>query len=293
MLYHNDMSTCAQKVRLTLAEKGQTGNVEFRNLDLRAAQAKEPEYVRLLNPSGVVPTLVDCRAGPGDGKAVPESNDIMRWLDEQYPAPALLPSAAAAREAAARWMDRLHTGERGLHRAIAGMSMSLCFRHQFIALKEAGRWPAANAPPPAVKMQGGMIALGSDAPCRALLEKGPAQTFFVQSLGLWAGTLRDIEEHLARSAYLASEELSLADLAYMPYMGRLEELGCGRMLGARTQQWWAGLKARPSWQEAYGEWVNPSYRQIWVEKCAAEWPVVAELLQREGIALPPGAGGKL
>jgi hypothetical protein len=35
-LYHNDMSSCAQKVRLTLAEKGLEW--ESRHLDLRAGE---------------------------------------------------------------------------------------------------------------------------------------------------------------------------------------------------------------------------------------------------------------
>src|SRR4051812_6777343 len=53
-LYHNDMSVCAAKVRLTLAEKGvpYTGH----HLNLRAGDQREPGYLAL-NPKGVVPTL--------------------------------------------------------------------------------------------------------------------------------------------------------------------------------------------------------------------------------------------
>jgi hypothetical protein len=42
-LYHNDMSTCAQKVRLTLAEKGLSW--ENRHLDLRAGEQQKPDYL--------------------------------------------------------------------------------------------------------------------------------------------------------------------------------------------------------------------------------------------------------
>ena len=41
-LYHNDMSTCAQKVRLMLAEKGLAW--ESRHLDLRAGDQQKTEY---------------------------------------------------------------------------------------------------------------------------------------------------------------------------------------------------------------------------------------------------------
>jgi glutathione S-transferase len=54
-LYHNDMSTCAQKVRFALAEKGVRW--QSRHLDLRARDHQRPEYLRL-NPNAVVPTIV-------------------------------------------------------------------------------------------------------------------------------------------------------------------------------------------------------------------------------------------
>ena len=81
-LYHNDMSTCAQKVRLTLEEKGLTW--ESRHLDLRAGDQQKPDYLKL-NPRGVVPTIVD------NGKVVRESTVIMEYLDDEYPYPPLMP----------------------------------------------------------------------------------------------------------------------------------------------------------------------------------------------------------
>ncbi len=54
-LYHNDMSVCAQKVRLCLAEKDLA--YEAKHLNLREGDQKRPEYLAL-NPNGYVPTLV-------------------------------------------------------------------------------------------------------------------------------------------------------------------------------------------------------------------------------------------
>ena|SRR5262249_7673565 len=85
-LYHNDMSLCAQKVRVCLAEKGLEW--ESRHLVLRAGEYQQPWY-RKLNPRAVVPTLVD-----GD-KVVPESNVILEYLEETYPDPRLLPQKIA------------------------------------------------------------------------------------------------------------------------------------------------------------------------------------------------------
>ncbi|MGX1197848.1 glutathione S-transferase family protein [Parvibaculum sp. MBR-TMA-1.3b-4.2] len=53
-IYRNEMSTCSQKVRLALAEKG----VEWRSrgVNLIARENKTPEFLAL-NSDGVVPVL--------------------------------------------------------------------------------------------------------------------------------------------------------------------------------------------------------------------------------------------
>ncbi len=75
-LYHNDMSTCAQKVWLTLAEKGL--DWEGIHFNLREGPQHRPDYLKL-NPAGVVPTLID------DGRVVIESTVIMEYLDDRFP----------------------------------------------------------------------------------------------------------------------------------------------------------------------------------------------------------------
>src|SRR3954454_24751643 len=55
-LYHNDMSLCAQKVRICLAEKGLEW--ENRHLALRSGEHQK-EWYRKLNRRAVVPTLID------------------------------------------------------------------------------------------------------------------------------------------------------------------------------------------------------------------------------------------
>jgi glutathione S-transferase len=97
-LYHNDMSLCAQKVRLCLAEKGVEW--ESHHLVLRAGEHQQPWY-RKLNRRAVVPTLVD-----GD-KVVPESNVILEYLEEAYPDPRLLPQDPYDRARVRLWTKQL------------------------------------------------------------------------------------------------------------------------------------------------------------------------------------------
>ena len=87
-LYHNDMSSCAQKVRLMLAEKGLEW--ESRHLDLRAGDHQSDEY-RAVNPQGFVPMLEI------DGHRLTQSLAIINYLDLKYPNQPLLPASAADR----------------------------------------------------------------------------------------------------------------------------------------------------------------------------------------------------
>lgn len=71
--YDNDMSVCAQKVRLVLAIKGL--DHERHSLDLRAGDQFKPDYLKL-NPKAVVPTIVD------NGIPIIESTVINSYLDD-------------------------------------------------------------------------------------------------------------------------------------------------------------------------------------------------------------------
>ena len=85
-LYHDNMSVCAQKVRLVLAEKG-TKATEH-HLSLRDGDQQQPDYVKL-NPEAVVPTLVH------DGVMVMESTMIAEYLDEMFAERSLWPPTRA------------------------------------------------------------------------------------------------------------------------------------------------------------------------------------------------------
>ena len=97
-LYHNDMSVCAQKVRMALAEKQLPW--ESHHLDLRAGDQQKPEYVKL-NPNAVVPTLVH------NGAVFIESTVICEYLDDAYPQPALRPKDPVAGARMRLWTKQL------------------------------------------------------------------------------------------------------------------------------------------------------------------------------------------
>ena len=86
--YYASGSPFAWRVQLGLEEKGL--RYEPRLLSFQAGDLKKPEYLAI-NPHGKVPALVD-----GD-LTLYESQAILEYLDERYPAPSLLPAEAAAR----------------------------------------------------------------------------------------------------------------------------------------------------------------------------------------------------
>ena len=78
-LYHNDMSVCAQKVRMVLAHKAL--DWEGSNLNLRAGEQFSPDFLRI-SPKGLVPVLLH------DDEVILESNAIVQYLDEALKIPA-------------------------------------------------------------------------------------------------------------------------------------------------------------------------------------------------------------
>ncbi len=117
-LYHNNISVCAQKVRIVLAEK----NVPWtsRHLSLAKGEQLTPEF-KTMNPRGVVPVLVH------DGHVIVESSVICSYLDEVFPNPLLSPKNPVERAAMRLWCK---LPDDILHMACATVSFAISFGRQ-------------------------------------------------------------------------------------------------------------------------------------------------------------------
>ena len=87
-LYNFFRSGTSHRLRIALNLKGL--KYEYVPIDLRTEQHLRAEY-RALNPQSLVPALVD------NGRVLTQSPAIIEWLEERYPAPALLPGNPEAR----------------------------------------------------------------------------------------------------------------------------------------------------------------------------------------------------
>ena len=124
VLYHAPHSTCSQKVRLVLHEKG----VKFDEvrIDLAKKEQLKPDYLKL-NPNGVVPTLVD------DGVPIVELSVICEYLDEKYPQNPLVPSDIVERARMRAWMHYIEEVAVG---AIRVPSFNRAFLYRFNGLDQ-------------------------------------------------------------------------------------------------------------------------------------------------------------
>lgn len=267
-LYHNDMSTCAQKVRFALAEKGL--DWEGRHLDLRALDQQKPEYLEL-NPNAVVPTLVH------DDLVVIESTVINEYVDDAFPGPALRPSSAAERARMRLWTKKL---DEGLHAATGVISTAIAFRYQKLDKgEESIRLSLQNTPDPDKRLRN-----------ESTIFEGVKSRYFAGAVIGFDTLLAQFETTLARHPWLAGSDFSLADIAYAPYMTRLDHLQMGGMWSKRPRvaDWYGRLAARQGYRQGLERWFNAKYLALMAEKGQEAWPTVEQVLDKRPRAQAAG-----
>lgn len=229
-LYHGEISTCSQKVRLALAEKRL--DYERISIDVPAGEHLTDWYLAL-NPNGVVPTLVH------DGRAVVDSSVICEYLDEVFPEPALSPPDPGGRAEMRAWMRHF---EEVPTAAIRIPSFNRVLIKHFQALSDDAR--------------------------RARLGKMPLRKHFYEDMGRSGFSERDYTRSLDRletsltrveSAladgrdYLLGTRFSIADIVFVPTAVRMIDIGLGPLVDKRpfVSAWLSRVEARPSFADAY------------------------------------------
>ena len=258
-LYHNDMSTCSQKVRFLLAEKGlEWEGVE---LDLRGGDQQRPEFLKI-NPKGLVPAL------DHDGNIVVESNIIIEYLNEVYPEPPYLPADPASRAKARWWMKKL---DDGMHLEVAVLSFAIAFRHQLI--KACGSDEALE------KHFAGIRDPYIQEVQRQVVPHGTSSPRFAQAVRQYEKLLSDMNEALATNKWLAGDNLSLADIACSPYVTRLDHLCLQGLWDDKPHfaGWYARLAQTKGYREGVTNWFNQKYLPLMNKAGLEAWPRVAEI----------------
>ena len=230
-LWHATHSTCSQKVRLCLAEKGLPWTSHF--VDLRRFQHLEPEFLAL-NPAAMVPVLKD------GGEVICESLVINEYLEDAYPQPSLRPSSPLARARMREWT--LYVAEEPT------WAVKLPSFQKNIRPELAGKYTQDEIEAIAARMP------NRDTAARWVraVQAGFTDAEIAASLERLAKTLDRMEAALARGPWLAGEDYSLADVDMAPFVHRTAALGAQAMIEARGRaaDWYRRMQARPAFRAA-------------------------------------------
>lgn len=230
-LYHANHSTCSQKVRLCLAEKGL--DYDSALVNLATNEHLTPEYLKL-NPNGVVPTLVH------DGQVITDSGVICEYLDEVFPKVPMLPRDPAERAVVRAWgryFDEVPTA------AIRVPSFNMAFLPRFDDLNdEQFQQQQADVRPIRKQFYERMGRKGfSDTEVDAAIEQ-------------FRATLERMERRLDSNPWLTGAAFGLADIIILPLVDRMDDLSFAKMWEDAFPQvtdWFSRSKSRPSFAKAF------------------------------------------
>jgi glutathione S-transferase len=259
-LYHNNISVCAQKVRLVLAEK----NLQWKNhhIDLKRGDHLTPEFLRV-NPKGLVPVLVH------DGEVVIESSLICEYLDDAFPNPRLKPASPLALARMRLWQKAV---DEGLHAACGTISFAAIFARQLrdgLSKQELEERLAKMPDPARRERQRQLLAMGFDAP------------FVKDAVKLHDKVVGEMDAALQGGPWLMGKEFSLADVVMAPYIERLDRLtlrGFWMPSRPRVGEWLRAIKARPSFVKAFDEFQPHDYNDLLRDQGEDLWPTFRNIL---------------
>lgn len=97
LLYQDSRAPNPRRVRMFLAEKGLTDNVDFIEVSINDRAHQQPEYLEK-NPLALVPVLE-----LADGRLLRESMAICRYLEELHPTPELFGTDPWSRAQIEQW----------------------------------------------------------------------------------------------------------------------------------------------------------------------------------------------
>lgn len=242
VLYNAPQSTCSQKVRICLWEKG----LEFSEikLDLFKGDQLTSEY-KQLNPNGVVPTLVH------DNEVIVDSSVIIEYLEDLFPDVSLSPATAAGRAHMREWM---RFSEEVPAPAVRVPSYNKVFLRHFQKMTEEE-----------------FIAFGESKPLRKdfflkMGRTGYSDTEMKQAEARLRMTVERMQLQMRDGRPWLLGDFSLADICIMPVMVRLNDIGLSRLWADcdEVAEWYSRFLQRDALQRTFyfGSLLSEQYPDI-------------------------------
>jgi glutathione S-transferase len=231
ILHHGWRSSASRRVRLCLEEKGLP--YESHVVDMTRMEHHSPEYLGI-NPLGVIPTLIH------DGRPLHESGTICEYLDESFPDPPLRPSAPYERGEMRNWIRHID--------ALIGNLIVFNWRHHL--QKVAEKWSDEEL---AEKLKSIPSKERQEAWLRVARKPYTEEERDAARAKLVA-LLDKMEEALIPSGWLVASAYSIADIAAVPFVKRIDEEIAPDQVSEKTHprvaEWWANIQARPAFARA-------------------------------------------
>ncbi|KAF7625218.1 hypothetical protein AFCA_007090 [Aspergillus flavus] len=184
---------------------------EFHSVDLAKGEQKSESYLNDLHPFGKVPVLQDTETGV----QIFESRAINQYLSSKYAGQGTTLSPPESDLKAWALYQQALSIEQSYFDPIVSQ---IAFEKVFKVRKGLGETDEARV-----------------------------QVLFSQLTPVLEG----YERVLSRHKYLAGDQVTLADLAHLPYGVFVEQFGFADLLPKypHVQKWWEELKARESWKK--------------------------------------------
>ncbi|HET7910621.1 MAG TPA: glutathione S-transferase family protein [Pseudolabrys sp.] len=229
-LYNAPQSTCSQRVRFVFNAKQLP--FEEKKLNLLEGDQLTPEYLKL-NPNGVVPTL------DHDGAIVIDSTVIIEYLDEIAPANGFTPESPVGR---AQMRALMHFIDEMPAAAVRVPTFNLAFLPRFQKMSRED-----------------FVAMAESKPLRREFMLTMGQTGFPKhdmdaALARLRRTYERMDAEIERSGgpWLLGKKITLADVAVMPALVRMHDLGIADWQDLpRIVAWFDNIRAQAAFKPTY------------------------------------------
>jgi len=235
-LYHYDRSTAAQRVRLALEEKG----IPWQSVIVDTARGDVenlPEDYHRLNPKGLVPVIIH------EGVAIPESLVILEYLEDAFDDAPRRPQSPAARARMRLWMRKI---DESVHVASRVVGVCIVNRHIYREKGEAKIREYYGQMKDRVRKQNDLVNI----------EEGLDSPLLPDSVRTFRSLFEEMDGWLAENEWLAGDSYSLADVALVVYVRRLESFMMAPLWAGlgNLDAWYRRIETRPAYRKAVIEW---------------------------------------
>jgi len=229
-LYNAPQSTCSQRVRFVL--NGKRLPFDEVKLNLLEGDQLKPGYLKL-NPNGVVPTL------DHDGEIIVDSNVITEYLDEVAPDRSFTPEDPVVR---AHMRGLMHYIDEMPAAAVRVPTFNLAFLPSFQKMSREA-----------------FVAMAESKPIRREFMLTMGQTGFPKhemdaALARLRRSYERMDAEIERSGgpWMLGKEITLADVAVMPSLVRIHDLGIPDWQDLpRVVTWFGNIRAQPAFKPTF------------------------------------------